>query len=104
MTNIKKIAWITVLVMVLGMAVSANAIEGAKPVQPQGKSAAAGLVNINTADAVQLDKLPRVGMKMAQRIVEYRKANGSFKKTQDLMKVKGIGPKVFEKLQNLITV
>jgi competence protein ComEA len=61
-------------------------------------------ININTADATQLDKLPRVGAKMAQRIIEFRKANGAFKRAEDLMKVKGIGPKVFAKLQPMITI
>lgn len=59
--------------------------------------AAAGVININTADAAQFALLPRVGEKAGARIVEYRKANGgSFKKTSDLMQVKGIGEKTFE--------
>lgn len=72
----------------------------------QKKSADSGkkLINLNTADAKQLEELPRVGPKMAQRIMEYRKANGGFKKIQDLLKVKGIGQKTFDKLKHLITV
>jgi len=69
-------------------------------VQPTG----AKLININSADASQLEKLPWIGAKMALRIIEFRKANGGFKRIQDLMKVKGIGPKLFEKLQNQITI
>ena len=59
-------------------------------------AAASSVININTADASQFAYLPRVGAKAGERIVEYRKANGAFKKTSDLMQVKGIGEKTFE--------
>jgi competence protein ComEA len=55
-----------------------------------------GVVNINTADASQLSLLPRVGEKAAQRVLDYRKANGNFKKTTDLMQVKGFGQKTYD--------
>lgn len=61
--------------------------------QPASKGA---VVNINTADASQLALLPRIGPAAAKRIVEYREANGGFKRTTDLMQVKGIGDKTFE--------
>ncbi|HVT04370.1 MAG TPA: helix-hairpin-helix domain-containing protein [Thermoanaerobaculia bacterium] len=67
-------------------------------------SAARGVVNINTADAAQLSFLPRIGPKAAERIVEYRKVNGSFKKTSDLMQVKGIGDKSYQMLSPYLTV
>ena len=54
-------------------------------------SAPAGVVNINTADAAQLSLLPRVGLKAAQRIVDYRTQHGPFQKTTDIMQVKGFG-------------
>jgi competence protein ComEA len=52
-------------------------------------------VNINSADTGQLSFLPRVGMSVAQRIVDFRKQNGPFKRTEDLMLVRGIGEKTF---------
>jgi len=64
----------------------------------------AGVVNINTADAAQLSLLPRVGAKVAQRIVDYRKEHGPFKKTSDLMQVKGFGEKSFERISSYLTV
>ncbi len=63
-----------------------------------------GVVNINTADASQLQLLPRVGEKSAARIIEYRTQNGPFKKTSELMQVKGIGAKTFENMQSYLTV
>jgi competence protein ComEA len=99
MTQTKKfLSLLVILVMAAVSTVSLNAAE---------KQAAAGgdkLININTADAAQLVKLPQVGPKMAQRILDFRKSNGNFKRTQDLMKVKGIGEKIFAKLQPLITI
>ena len=67
-------------------------------------AAPAGVVNINTADVAQLSLLPRVGAKAAQRIIEYRTANGPFKKTTDLMQVKGFGDKTFELVSQYIAV
>lgn len=67
-------------------------------------ASSAGVVNINTADATQLSYLPRVGAKLAQRIVDYRKEHGPFHKTTDLMQVKGVGDRMFERLNSYITV
>ena len=63
-----------------------------------------GVVNINSADAAQLSLLPRVGMKAAQRVVDYRTEHGPFRKTTDLMQVKGFGDKTFERINPYITV
>jgi competence protein ComEA len=67
-------------------------------------SVPAGVVNINTAGAAELSLLPRVGATTAQRIIDYRKENGAFKKTADLMQVKGIGAKTYELLAAHVTV
>jgi comEA protein len=61
-------------------------------------------VNLNTATQAQLESLPGIGPSAAQRILEYRQKNGSFKKIEELMNVKGIGEKSFLKLKPLITV
>jgi competence protein ComEA len=61
-------------------------------------------INLNTATQAQLETLPGIGAKAAQRILEYRQKNGNFKKPEDLMNVKGIGEKSFLKLKPLLTV
>lgn len=61
-------------------------------------------ININTATLVELQQLPRVGEKVAQRIIDFRQQNGNFKKIEELMKVKGIGEKMFDGLKDRITV
>ncbi len=63
-----------------------------------------GVVNVNTAEASQLTLLPRIGEKVAQRIIEYRTEHGPFKKATDLMQVKGIGAKTFEGLSDYVTI
>ena len=65
--------------------------------------ASKGKININTASKKELTTLKGVGDKIADRIIEYREAN-PFKKIDDLMNVKGIGQKVFDKNKDLITV
>jgi competence protein ComEA len=61
-----------------------------------------GVVNINTADAEQLQLLPRVGPALANRIVEFREANGPFQNVDEILAVKGIGESSFEKLEPYI--
>ena len=61
-------------------------------------------VNINTASKKELDALPGIGEVLAQRIIDYRSANGLFSTVDDLTKVKGIGAKTLEKLKPYATV
>ncbi len=57
------------------------------------------LVDINTADAEELDELPEVGPSTAEEIISYRQANGSFRSVDELEAVPGIGPKTLEKIK-----
>lgn len=84
-----------VLAMVIGLMVAFTAPTWAED---------AGKININTASETELSQLTQIGPKTAEGIVRYRKENGPFKNPEDLMSVKGIGPKIFEKNKARITV
>ncbi len=60
-------------------------------------------VNINTATVEELVQLNQIGQKYAEKIVEYREQNGPFKNPEDIMQVKGIGEKTWEKNKDSIT-
>lgn len=59
-------------------------------------------VNINTANQEELEALPEIGPVTAAKIIEYRELNGLFATIEDIQKVKGIGPKTFEAIKDLI--
>lgn len=60
-------------------------------------------VNINTASIEELSTLPGIGQGTAEKIVKYRKDH-KFKTTSDLMEVKGIGSKKFDKIKSNLSV
>ena len=61
-------------------------------------------IDINKADAKTLTTLKGIGKDRAVKIIEYREKNGPFEKIEDLMKVKGIGKKIFEQNKNILSV
>ena len=69
-----------------------------------GAAPAAGRVNLNTASAAELETLPRIGPALAQRILDWRQANGRFAQASDLLKVSGIGQKLFDGLKDQVVV
>lgn len=62
-----------------------------------------GKININTADLQALMTLPGIGEEYAQRIIDYREANGPFAEIADIMNVSGIGEKRFDAIKDFIT-
>lgn len=84
-------------------------VVGEMMTQPEGASGSAGgasggLIDLNRATAAQLETLPRIGPALAQRIVEWREANGPFGAVTDLRNVSGVGDKIFEELKDRVTV
>ncbi len=86
----------TVMTMLLLAALAGTALAAPETGAPQ--------VNINTASVQELQLLPRVGPSLAQRIVDFRTANGAFKSPAELARVKGIGEKSFARLAPYVSV
>ena len=64
---------------------------------------AVGSVNINTGPVAELEKLPGVGQKTAQAIVEHREQHGAFRRVEHLMLVQGVSESRFVEIRPLIT-
>jgi competence protein ComEA len=69
-----------------------------------GGASGSGLISINRATPGQLESLPGVGPALAGRIVDWRSANGGFKKLEDLKNVGGIGDKLYAGFAKQITL
>jgi competence protein ComEA len=90
------------VVPVLGLSLSGIA---SHPALAEGEAPLSHkVVNINQATAEEIARLPRVGAKLAGRIVEHRKEHGAFKRPEDLMQVKGVGEKFFTTLKPYVAV
>jgi len=61
-------------------------------------------VNLNTANAAELQQVPGIGPSTAEKILQARKSYGAFKKVDDLQAIRGIGPKKLEKMRKYLTV
>ncbi len=85
--------FLSCLVVAMALSAVAGAADGQQP---------NGVVNINDASSEELQLLPRVGPALAGRIIEFRTANGPFRSVDEIIAVKGIGEKSFEKLQPYI--
>ena len=79
-------------------------VTGGESAPPSRFAEPAGKININTATTEELDTLPGIGPALAQRIIEYREANGSFKSIEGIIGVSGIGEATLEKIRDLVTV
>jgi competence ComEA-like helix-hairpin-helix protein len=90
--------WIRTLALHLSLCLLLVALSSATkkpPAQP---------ININTADSTQLQLVPGIGPSTAEKILQFRKSYGAFKSVNDLMAIRGIGPKRLEKMRKYLTV
>jgi competence protein ComEA len=83
---------------------TAAATSAIMPVPGASASLPGGLVNVNTADAAQLETLPGIGPVLAQQIIDYRTQNGPFATVDSLLDVSGIGPATLDEIRALVTV
>ena len=71
--------------------------EKAEPEKPAEK------VHLNTATAQDLERLPRIGPKMAQKILRWRTDHGPFRTVEDLADIPGIGKKTIDEIRGMTT-
>ena len=81
---------------------SASSKGGASSKPSKLKDPSEGKININTASAEELQRLPNIGPAMAEKVIAYRLENHGFLSLEDLMQVSGIGPKKYAKIAPLI--
>lgn len=61
-------------------------------------------ININTATLTELIQLPHIGPITANKIIDYRNANGQFEKIKDITSVSGVGESVYKDIRKYITI
>jgi competence protein ComEA len=96
--------WVTILALAAAMVAGNPRPAATAPPPEQGAATATARVNINTAGVEELMSLPGIGKAYAERILDYRQKNGPFKKPEDILNVRGVGEKTYERIRERITV
>ncbi len=97
--NAKRVQLAWVLILCMGLALAPAAAMAQK-----SKAALTEKININTATAEQLQTLPGIGPALAKTIIEHRTKSGKFSRIEELINVKGIGEKKFQKIKDRLIV
>ena len=79
-------------------------LQGGNPLETPGPVMPGERIDINTADAETLQRLPGIGEKLASAIIRYRDANGPFRDPAELQAVEGIGPELVSGISSYITI
>ena len=98
--NITLSTFTRALVVALALPLAAAGVRTAKA----KTSAPQHPINLNSATVTELMQLPKVGAKTAELIIKFRKEHGGFRRSEELMNVKGIGEKSFVKLKPYLSV
>ncbi len=99
----RRVMWGMVMVLTL-WASQWGVVAVQETVAPEAPRAQSELIDLNTATAVELETLPGIGPRTAERILEYRREHGGFVRIEDLMDVRGIGERTFLRLKPLVSV
>ncbi len=99
---IREASLVFAAVLALSLSASTPAAEESGP--KTRKAPAVSTIDINRATAEDFDKLPGIGPELARRIVAYREKHGPFRRIEDLMAVRGMGPKKWRALKPYLRV
>ena len=97
--RMKRLSLAMAMVLCLGLALAPAAVMAQK-----SKAAATEKVNLNTATAEQLQSLPGIGPVLAKTIIDHRAKNGKFSRIEEIINVKGLGEKKFQKIKDRLIV
>lgn len=92
------------VVLVIFLIATVGCTSRVEYVPTNGSAASANALNINTASADELERLPHIGRKTAEAIVEFRTANGAFRRVENLMQIRGVSEERFAELRSHIRI
>ena len=101
--NLRRMNLAWVMLICLSLALTPLSALGQQS-KSSPKAASTEKVNLNTATVEQLQTLPGVGPSIAKRILDHRTKNGKFNKIDEILNVKGIGEKKFQKMKDRLAV
>lgn len=104
MSWIRFMSWMVMAAMISNLYLYPAGVALAQVANATTSAAAMKPISINKADSEELQTVRGIGPSLAERIVEYRTANGGFKSLDQLKEVKGIGDLKFEKIKDQITL
>lgn len=102
-TSVRALAAIAALLGMLALQLPAAAARDEPQAGPQA-APQEGVVNVNTATAEELQRLPGVGPSRATAILKLREKMGGFGRAHHLLRVRGIGRKTFRELRPMLTL
>ena len=97
----RRVTW--VLAVVLALCAGHSGVVEGQETAAETPRAQSELIDLNAATARELETLPGIGPRTAERILEYRREHGGFERIEDLMDVRGIGERTFLRLKPLVT-
>lgn len=105
--HFNKYTNLTIVLLVASCLLITGCSDGKEPSHPSSEfiySPSKDAININTASATELKKIPHVGEKIALRIIEHRETYGPFRKAEHLILIPGISDSRFRKMRGLVRV
>lgn len=101
----RRLTFLAISILFCLMLISCkNSLEIAKKTPKNKVEVVENAININRASAEELEKLPKIGKVLAQRIIDHRTKYGDFRRTENLILVRGMSDKKFRGLQNFVKV
>ena len=103
-TNFQAIRLMTVGALCVAiLAAGAADAQAAPPGKDPSEGKSTSPIDLNKASENQLTEIPGIGPALAKRIIEFRDQNGDFKRVEDLLKIRGIGERSFQKIRPHVT-